>query len=945
MSMTLGDHTIVRRVCASVAVVTGWILLSGARPAAQSGQSNIAPSLSLSANGKIEVQAFQGSPLIFQAALYHPNLYSRHALVIPLPINAQNGSWANTVHLVVTDSSGTTQNWPAQMVTIPAGPLSLDQTNEGTLSWVVAPSATASIAPGTYTAIATIDTTASAGTTGWKGQTSSYSASIEIGAAPATPTPAQSEEQAALLATYDDLLGNDAQAVADLDRFLPQQPDSVRALELKGRFLEHAGETDAALDAYDQAVDAFFAANPGPLDEQPVELLESQGRARSKLLSQSGQAGTPQVEIRLQDQGVQSPGVFFLDLQITNVGNDVAENVVLSQLVFQPSSGTGQVMFNNVLSAKLPLSTDLLDVNGSTTVRLFVSAQGQVDSFSLTEHGTTADIFGTPYAFSQTQTISGDFSGSGGGGGGNPGPLIIAAPSATQVYGQSTPNLTNVSYVGFVNGDGPHSLSGALSCMTTATATSPVGTYPIVCSGLSSPNYTITFIPGTLAITPASLVVTANSTARQYGQANPAFAASFNGFVNGDGPSALTGTLSCVTTATPASAVSGSPYLIICSGLNSTNYNISYALGMLDVRPASLTITAEDASRSYGQPNPTFTAHVAGFVNGDDASVLAGSLSCTSAATLNSPPGSYPIDCSGVDSNNYTVTYVAGQLSVAGGAALTVTAASASRRYGQANPSLAASFNGFISGDGPSVLTGALSCATTATASSPAGSYPINCSGLSSATYSISYVAGQLTVTPAPLSITANNATRPSGQVNPALSASFSGFVNGETPSTLSGSLSCTTTATTNSPAGNYPITCAGLSSANYAIAYVAGQLTVTPGAACAANAGTPVLVAPSGFSYSILTKRYAQTVTLRNATGAPISGPIFLVLDNLSAGATLLNGSGHTTCAAPSGSPYVSVPGGLAAGASATVVLQFTNPSNAAIAYTSRVLSGAGQP
>jgi MBG domain (YGX type) len=65
------------------------------------------------------------------------------------------------------------------------------------------------------------------------------------------------------------------------------------------------------------------------------------------------------------------------------------------------------------------------------------------------------------------------------------------------------PALT-ASYGGLVNGDTPASLSGTLSCTTTATTASPVGSYPIPCSGQPSNNYNMTCIPGILKILYAS---------------------------------------------------------------------------------------------------------------------------------------------------------------------------------------------------------------------------------------------------------------------------------------------------------------------------------------------------------------------------------------------------------------------------------------------------------
>jgi hypothetical protein len=83
-------------------------------------------------------------------------------------------------------------------------------------------------------------------------------------------------------------------------------------------------------------------------------------------------------------------------------------------------------------------------------------------------------------------------------------------------------------------------------------------------------------------------------------------------------------------------------------------------------------------------------------------------------------------------------------------------------------------------------------------------------------------------VNPAPLTVRANDATRPGGAPNPTFTATYSGFVNNEGPSVLGGTLSFTTPATTTSPAGSYPIVPSGLTSTNYTITYVNGTLTVT---------------------------------------------------------------------------------------------------------------------
>lgn len=88
--------------------------------------------------------------------------------------------------------------------------------------------------------------------------------------------------------------------------------------------------------------------------------------------------------------------------------------------------------------------------------------------------------------------------------------------------------------------------------------------------------------------------------------------------------------------------------------------------------------------------------------------------------------------------------------------------------------------------------------------------------------------AGTLTITRAPLTITADDASKIVGASNPAFTATFSGFVSGDGPSVLSGILTFTTGATTASPVGTYSVTPAGVTSGNYSIGFVSGHLDVT---------------------------------------------------------------------------------------------------------------------
>jgi filamentous hemagglutinin family protein len=409
--------------------------------------------------------------------------------------------------------------------------------------------------------------------------------------------------------------------------------------------------------------------------------------------------------------------------------------------------------------------------------------------------------------------------------------LTIAASNQSKTYGASNPTLTG-TITGLIDGDtSSTAYTGAASYSTGATSSSNVGTYSIS-AGLgtlaSAFGYQFATSNGTLTVNPAPLTVTANDASRNYGANNPGFTASYSGFVLGQNSSALSGSLSLSSAATNAS--DAGTYSITPSGLSSSNYNITNAAGTLTVNPAPLTITANNASRTYGSSNPSFSASYSGFVLGQDSSILSGSLSLTTPATSSSNAGTYSITPSGLSNSNYSISNIAGTLTV-NPAPLTVIANDASRNYGSGNPSFGASYSGFVLGQDSSVLNGSLALTTPATSASNIGSYSITPSGLSSSNYSITNTAGTLTVNPAPLTITANDASRTYGSSNPSFNASYSGFVLGQGRSALSGSLSLTTPATNASDAGTYSITPSGLSSNNYSITNIAGTLTVNPAA------------------------------------------------------------------------------------------------------------------
>jgi gliding motility-associated-like protein len=95
--------------------------------------------------------------------------------------------------------------------------------------------------------------------------------------------------------------------------------------------------------------------------------------------------------------------------------------------------------------------------------------------------------------------------------------------------------------------------------------------------------------------------------------------------------------------------------------------------------------------------------------------------------------------------------------------------------------------------------------------------------------YTVSFVNSHIIVNPAPLTISADNKERYYGAENPVLTLTYNGFVNMETVSVLSPQPLVVTEATASSPVGHYPIMVSGAGSANYAITYIPGALTIAP--------------------------------------------------------------------------------------------------------------------
>ncbi|MFM7838337.1 MAG: MBG domain-containing protein, partial [Chitinophagaceae bacterium] len=424
-------------------------------------------------------------------------------------------------------------------------------------------------------------------------------------------------------------------------------------------------------------------------------------------------------------------------------------------------------------------------------------------------------------------------------------PLNVTAKDATRVYGGSNPAFS-VTYSGLVNNDQlSKTVSGTPSITTPAIASSPVGLYDIIPGQGTltvSNNYYLNYVYGKLSVTKASLSVVAQNTIRPYGAANPTFSVGFSGFLNGDtyATSNITGLATFTTTATLSSPVGNYSVTPAAGTLSSPNYNFtSFVNGTLTVFRADLKVVADNKSRAYGKSNPVLTYHYEGFINGDSTTnnAVTGTPDLLLSATATSDAGEYPIvvDMGTLASANYSFTLVSGTLAV-DKAPLTITASDTSRLYGVINPVFTYRVTGFVNGQtlATSGVSGTPDITTPALPNSSAGiPYPIQVQQgtLSAKNYSFQLKNGVLTVLKATLTVTADAKTKKYGSENPVFTASYSGFVNGETllNSGLSGQPALSTAATATSLPGLYDITVAQgtLLSTNYTFQFRKGTMEI----------------------------------------------------------------------------------------------------------------------
>ncbi|MCU7376186.1 YDG domain-containing protein [Paucibacter sp. O1-1] len=290
--------------------------------------------------------------------------------------------------------------------------------------------------------------------------------------------------------------------------------------------------------------------------------------------------------------------------------------------------------------------------------------------------------------------------------------------------------------------------------------------------------------------------------------------------------------------------VANGPYTV-ADGNGGNNYTVTVNTAPGTITPLALVGSITAANKVYdANDSATITGRALSMpVTGDDVSYIGGAARFSDQNVANGKAVTGTgLSLAGADAGNYAVNSTALTTANITPAPLTITANDATKRYGETVTLAATAFTNtpLVGGETVGSVT-EVSAGTIAGAVVAGSPYPIIPSDARGGTflpsnYTINYVNGVLTVTPAPLALSANDASKVFGTVFTPGSTAFTpaGLVNGDTVTDVS--LTSTGSPENASVAGStYPIAITPGSAigtftpTNYAITYEAGALTVTP--------------------------------------------------------------------------------------------------------------------
>ncbi|WP_024864676.1 MBG domain-containing protein [Butyrivibrio sp. FCS014] len=214
---------------------------------------------------------------------------------------------------------------------------------------------------------------------------------------------------------------------------------------------------------------------------------------------------------------------------------------------------------------------------------------------------------------------------------------------------------------------------------TTATKTSPQGTYPTTIEYKADPCYSITVVNGTYTIGPAILTVSTEPYIGVYdGNAHDAgkvtvktgkfltFAKVYYSTESEEEASDFAASENSDAQTVPTCKNVGEYTVYYCA----TCDNYAPVTGSFTAKVTKAPLTAKvnfEQSITYGDAIPTLTDSgitYTGFKGGDNASVITGTAAFATTYAAGSPVGTYAVTASGLSADNYAISYEAGIITV-----------------------------------------------------------------------------------------------------------------------------------------------------------------------------------------------------------------------------------------------------------------------------------------
>ena len=240
--------------------------------------------------------------------------------------------------------------------------------------------------------------------------------------------------------------------------------------------------------------------------------------------------------------------------------------------------------------------------------------------------------------------------------------------------------------------------------------------------------------------------------------------------------------------------------------------------GKFTISKAAVVVTAENKTKVYGQDDPEFTWTAVGLQNQEKLEI-----EVTFSRDEGEDVGEYTINVTGPEEvDNYTIEYVPGTLEITK-AKLTVTAQDKSKVYGEDDPELTWTVEGLQYSDEEDIL----GVQATRAEGEDVATYTITPTGATTLdNYTVEYKTGTFEITPATVTVKADDKSKVYGEDDPELTWTAEGLQNNDTKDVLKVEIA----RAAGEDVDTYIITPSGDAvQGNYNVVYETGTFEITP--------------------------------------------------------------------------------------------------------------------